>query len=63
VVIICYPNAKHRDAVVAAADAGKHILFEKPIGMNVVEVQETVEAVEKRGVTLMSPQSGNGKYF
>ena len=23
-VIICYPNAKHRDAVVAAADAGKH---------------------------------------
>lgn len=47
----------------AAADAGKHILFEKPIGMNVVEVQETVEAVEKRGVTLMSPQSGNGKYF
>ena len=56
-VILCYPNAMHRDAVIAAARAGKHILVEKPIGMNLAEVKEMVRAADENGVTLMSAQS------
>ena len=56
-VIICYPNAMHYDAVLSAIEAGKHVLVEKPIGMNAAEVSEMVEAAERRGVQLMSAQS------
>ena len=56
-VIICYPNAMHRAAVTAAARAGKHILVEKPIGMNVTEVEEMAAAARDNGVTLMCAQS------
>lgn len=56
-VIICYPNAMHKDAVVAAAHAGKHVLVEKPLGMDLGEVQSMVDAAESSGVRLMSAQS------
>ena len=56
-VIICYPNAMHRDAVLAAADAGKHILIEKPIGMDAAEVEQMVAAADRNSVALMSAQS------
>jgi predicted dehydrogenase len=56
-VIICYPNDMHRDAVMAAVAAGKHVLVEKPIGMNADEVSEMADAAEAAGVRLMSAQS------
>lgn len=56
-VIICYPNAMHLDAVLAAVHAGKHVLVEKPIGMNAGEVEEMVAAADHKRVTLMSAQS------
>lgn len=56
-VIICYPNAMHKDAVLAAAKAGKHVLVEKPIGMDLSEVQAMVDGADAAGVRLMSAQS------
>lgn len=49
-VDICTPNNLHKEIAVAAAKAGKAILCEKPLAMNVTEGQEMVEAVEKAGV-------------
>ncbi len=49
-VDICVPNNLHRDIAVAAAKAGKMILCEKPLAMDVAEGQEMVGAVEKAGV-------------
>jgi predicted dehydrogenase len=49
-VDICVPNNLHRDIAIAAAKAGKMILCEKPLSMNVAEGQEMVAAVEKAGV-------------
>jgi predicted dehydrogenase len=49
-VDICVPNNLHRDIAIAAAKAGKMILCEKPLSMNVAEGQEMVDAVEKAGV-------------
>lgn len=50
---ICSPNDTHHDIVLAAAQAGKMILCEKPLSMNAAEGVKMVEAVEKAGVPNM----------
>jgi predicted dehydrogenase len=52
-VDICAPNFMHHDIAIAAAEAGKTILCEKPLAMNTKEAREMVEAVEKAGVPNM----------
>ena len=49
-VDICVPNNLHKEIAIAAAEAGKMILCEKPIAMNVAEGEEMCQAVEKAGV-------------
>ena len=49
-VDICVPNNLHREIAIAAAEAGKHILCEKPLAMNSTEGEEMCQAVEKAGV-------------
>ncbi|AMV26581.1 1,5-anhydro-D-fructose reductase [Gemmata sp. SH-PL17] len=53
VVDICTPNNMHKEIALAAAAAGKAILCEKPLAMNVPEGREMVAAVEKAGVPNM----------
>ncbi|MFF1823639.1 Gfo/Idh/MocA family protein [Kribbella sp. NPDC058245] len=53
-VDICLPHHLHRDAIVAAAEAGKHILCEKPLCLSAEEAADVRRAVEAGGVTLMS---------
>jgi predicted dehydrogenase len=43
---VCTPNNTHAEIAIAAARAGKMILCEKPLSMNLVEGREMVEAVE-----------------
>lgn len=47
---ICTPNNMHADIAVAAAEAGKMILCEKPLSINLAEATRMVEAVERAGV-------------
>lgn len=49
-VDICTPNNLHREIAIAAAEAGKTILCEKPLAINAAEGEEMVAAVEKAGV-------------
>ena len=49
-VDICVPNNLHKEMAIAAAEAGKMILCEKPLAMNAEEGIEMCEAVEKAGV-------------
>jgi len=46
-------NDTHREIALAAAANGKHIFCEKPLAMNVAEVKEMAQAVEKAGVINM----------
>src|SRR5262245_33806265 len=46
-VDICTPNNLHREIAVAAAEAGKAILCEKPLAMNTAEGEQMCQAVEK----------------
>jgi len=50
VLLILVPNSLHREIVLAAAAAGKHICCEKPLAMDAVEAKEMLDAVEKAGV-------------
>ena len=47
---ICTPNNTHAEIAIAAAEAGKMILCEKPLAMDLVQGQAMVDAVEKAGV-------------
>jgi len=53
VIDIVTPNNTHRDIVVAAAEAGKIVLCEKPMAINAQQGQEMVDAIEKAGVPNM----------
>lgn len=46
------PNHLHREWVIRAAEAGKHILCEKPIALNSEEAAEMVKACNDAGVHL-----------
>ncbi len=50
---ICLPHHLHKEAIVAAATAGKHILCEKPLCLTLEEAEAVRQAVAKSGVTLM----------
>ncbi|MFK7768688.1 MAG: Gfo/Idh/MocA family protein [Mariniblastus sp.] len=50
VVIVALPNHLHKQAVLAAAAAGKPILCTKPLGRTAEEAREMLEAVESAGV-------------
>lgn len=52
-VSIATPDFAHREIAVAAAEAGKHILVEKPLATTVEDAEAILAAVEKAGVKLM----------
>ncbi len=51
-VYIATPVRLHAEQVVAAAESGKHVLCEKPMGMTVHECDEMIAACAANGVTL-----------
>ena len=50
VVEICTPNFTHAEIAIAAAEAGKIVISEKPLALNGEQAKTMVEAVEKAGV-------------
>lgn len=56
-VIVCLPNHLHQPAVLALAEAGKNILVEKPMSMNLREADQMIRAAHRNGATLMVGQS------
>ena len=51
-VVIAASSTVHRDLVVAAAAAGKHVFCEKPAGMSLAEIDEGRRAADRAGVNL-----------
>jgi len=47
---ICTPNNLHKEIAIAAAEAGKMILCEKPLARTAAEGEEMCQAIEKAGV-------------
>lgn len=51
-VSICTPSGTHRETAIAAAEAGKHVLIEKPIEVTTERAEDIVTACERAGVRL-----------
>lgn len=52
-VLVTLPDFLHCDAVVKAAEAGLHVLVEKPFATSVLDADMMVEAIDKAGVKCM----------
>jgi myo-inositol 2-dehydrogenase/D-chiro-inositol 1-dehydrogenase len=52
-VLIAIPNDLHCQATIDAAQAGKHVIIEKPLCVTLEEADQMIEACNKAGVLLM----------
>lgn len=52
-VDICLPHHLHRPAAVAAAEAGKHVMVEKPLARDLEEADAMIAAADQANVRLM----------
>lgn len=52
-VYIPLPNHMHAEWVKKAADAGKHVLCEKPFAMDAQEAEQAIRYAERKGVLVM----------
>src|SRR5271163_4011313 len=52
IVTICTPSGSHRDPAVAAANAGKHVVVEKPLEITLKRCDRIIAACAKQRVKL-----------
>jgi predicted dehydrogenase len=53
-VVVATPSGTHADIAVAAAEAGKHLLVEKPLDITLGRVDSILEAAQRAGIVLAS---------
>jgi predicted dehydrogenase len=51
-VIVCTPSGLHGDHAIAALNAGKHVMSEKPIDVSLAKADAMIAAAKKNGKTL-----------
>ena len=56
IVDICTPNAYHAPLAIAALEAGKHVLCEKPLAPTPKEIKQMIAARDQSGKMLMTAQ-------
>src|SRR6187551_185558 len=52
IVYVVLPNSMHKEFVIRAAKAGKHVITEKPMAVSVKECEEMIAAYKKANVKL-----------
>lgn len=51
-VYVVLPNSMHKEYVLRAAKAGKHVIVEKPMALSAADCREMIDACKKAGVQL-----------
>lgn len=49
IIDVCTPHYLHKPQAIAALEAGKHVILEKPMAMTVAECDEILAAAERSG--------------
>ena len=62
IIEICTPNYNHKDIILEALDAGKHVICEKPLAMNLKEAKEILDAANAHP-ELVSQITFNNRYI
>jgi len=52
IIYVVLPNSMHAEYTIRAAEAGKHVICEKPLGLDVAECDRMIDVCEANGVTL-----------
>ncbi|MBC3788070.1 Gfo/Idh/MocA family protein [Spirosoma utsteinense] len=52
IIYVVLPNFMHAEYTIRAAQAGKHVICEKPMAMNAAEARQMIDACRKAGVQL-----------
>ncbi len=52
IVCICTPSGMHAPLAVKAANAGKHVIVEKPMAISITETKEIIDACKANGIKL-----------
>jgi predicted dehydrogenase len=52
-IVICTPNYLHHTQSIAALEAGKHVLVEKPLAIKAEDAEQVLAVAERTGKTLM----------
>lgn len=52
VIYVVLPNSMHKEYVIRAAKAGKHVICEKPMALNAEECRDMIDACKKANVSL-----------
>jgi predicted dehydrogenase len=55
-VDVCTPNRAHAPVTIAALNAGRHVLCEKPLATTTADVRKMGELADKKGLILMTAQ-------
>ncbi|MBE6689184.1 MAG: Gfo/Idh/MocA family oxidoreductase [Ruminococcaceae bacterium] len=56
VIIVCTPDGVHKDGVVKALRAGKHVMCEKPMALDLEDCKEMIKVQKETGKILMVAQ-------
>jgi predicted dehydrogenase len=56
IIDVCTPNMYHTDLVVAALEAGKHVICEKPLAPTPADIRRMIAARDASGKLLMTAQ-------
>ncbi|MBX2997453.1 MAG: Gfo/Idh/MocA family oxidoreductase [Caldilineaceae bacterium] len=56
IIDLCVPNMYHAPLAIAALDAGKHVICEKPLAPTPAEIRQMIEARDRSGKMLMTAQ-------
>ena len=56
IILVCTPDLFHAEHAIAALRAGKHVLCEKPMAVDIEGCQKLVQMVDGTGLTFMASQ-------
>jgi len=59
-VVVCSETNRHEELVLAAAEAGKHMFVEKPLGMGARDAHAMADAIERAGVLFQTGYASRG---